>query len=116
MTLPKPITIVCVSSYFKGNTFIETCKKEGCTVILLTIENGSPDAIALENSTDGRIVIPVSRRDLRAGVFRYDGVIRSRRAGSFAVTAAVVPLLAAVSGEDLPAQTASSRASAALLR
>jgi len=38
MTLPKPITIVCVSSYFKGNTFIETCKKEGCTVILLTIE------------------------------------------------------------------------------
>jgi biotin carboxylase len=38
MTLPKPITIVCVSSYFKGNKFIETCKKEGCTVILLTIE------------------------------------------------------------------------------
>jgi hypothetical protein len=38
MTLPKPITIVCISSYFKGNQFIETCKKEGCTVILLTIE------------------------------------------------------------------------------
>lgn len=39
MTLPKPITIVCVSSYFKGNQFIETCKREGCTVILLTIES-----------------------------------------------------------------------------
>jgi biotin carboxylase len=39
MSLPKPITIVCLSSYFKGNRFIETCKKEGCTVILLTVES-----------------------------------------------------------------------------
>ena len=39
MTLPKPITIVCVSSYFKGNSFIETCKKAGCTTILLTVEH-----------------------------------------------------------------------------
>jgi biotin carboxylase len=38
MSLPRPITIVCVSSYFKGNTFIETCKKAGCTTILITIE------------------------------------------------------------------------------
>ena len=28
MSLPKPITIVCVSSSFEGNTFIETGKKE----------------------------------------------------------------------------------------
>jgi hypothetical protein len=38
MTLPKPITIVCVSSFFKGNQFIQTCKEEGCTTILLTLE------------------------------------------------------------------------------
>ena len=38
MVLPKPITILCVSSYFKGNRFIETCKKAGCTTLLLTVE------------------------------------------------------------------------------
>jgi hypothetical protein len=85
-------------------------------LILLAIENGSRGAIALENSVDERIVIPVSRRDLHGGVFRYDGVIRSRRAGSFAVSASAVPLLSVVAGEDLPASQAFSRASAALRR
>jgi hypothetical protein len=37
---PKPShTIVCVSSYFKGNRFLERCKREGCHVILLTVES-----------------------------------------------------------------------------
>jgi biotin carboxylase len=31
-------TILCVASYFKGNRFLERCKREGCHVILLTIE------------------------------------------------------------------------------
>ncbi len=31
-------TIVCVSSYFKGNRFLQRCKQEGCHVILLTVE------------------------------------------------------------------------------
>lgn len=31
-------TIVCVSSYFKGNRFLERCQREGCHVILLTVE------------------------------------------------------------------------------
>ncbi len=31
-------TILCLSSYFKGNPFIEECKKEGWRVILLTVE------------------------------------------------------------------------------
>lgn len=35
----KPLTILCVSSYFKGNRFIETCRKEGCRVLLLTVES-----------------------------------------------------------------------------
>jgi biotin carboxylase len=32
-------TILCVSSYFKGNHFLEECKKQGCTVVLLTLES-----------------------------------------------------------------------------
>src|SRR5258708_30632058 len=33
-----PLTILCISSYFKGNRFLETCKREGCRVILLVRE------------------------------------------------------------------------------
>lgn len=31
-------TVLCVTSYFKGNTFIERAKAEGCHTILLTVE------------------------------------------------------------------------------
>lgn len=34
----KPLTILCVSSYEKGQEFIRTCKAIGCTVLLLTVE------------------------------------------------------------------------------
>ena len=70
-------------------------------VILLAIENGSRDAISLEDSVRERIVLEVSPRDLSEGVFRYDGRIRSRRAGTFAISAAVLPLLRAVPGREL---------------
>jgi len=36
--LRTPLTVVCISTSFRGNAFIETCKKEGCTTILLTLE------------------------------------------------------------------------------
>ncbi|MGM9992574.1 MAG: acetyl-CoA carboxylase biotin carboxylase subunit family protein [Candidatus Bruticola sp.] len=32
----KPVTILIVASYFKGNRFIEECYKEGCRLYLLT--------------------------------------------------------------------------------
>jgi hypothetical protein len=35
----KPTTILCVASYFKGNDFIDQCKREGCKVLLLTLES-----------------------------------------------------------------------------
>jgi biotin carboxylase len=38
MTAPRPITILCVSSYEKGQEFLRTCKNLGCTVYLLTVE------------------------------------------------------------------------------
>ncbi|PYT57908.1 MAG: ATPase [Acidobacteria bacterium] len=33
-----PLTILCVSSYEKGQEFIRTCKNMGCCVLLLTVE------------------------------------------------------------------------------
>ncbi len=34
----RPPTILCLSSYFKGNRFLETCKREGARVLLLVRE------------------------------------------------------------------------------
>ena len=38
MSAARPITILCVSSYEKGQEFLRTCKNLGCTVLLLTVE------------------------------------------------------------------------------
>lgn len=35
---PEGATILCISSYFKGNPFLEQCKREGWRVVLLTVE------------------------------------------------------------------------------
>src|SRR6266478_3730787 len=34
----RPLTILCVSSYEKGQEFLRTCKSIGCRVLLLTVE------------------------------------------------------------------------------
>jgi biotin carboxylase len=34
----RPLTILCISSYEKGQEFLRTCKTEGCRVLLLTTE------------------------------------------------------------------------------
>ena len=34
----RPLTILCVSSYEKGQEFLRTCKRVGCRVLLLTVE------------------------------------------------------------------------------
>ena len=38
MSAARPITILCVSSYEKGQEFLRTCKSLGCNVLLLTVE------------------------------------------------------------------------------
>lgn len=38
MPTNRPITILCLASYFKGTTFIEAAKRLGCRVLLLTRE------------------------------------------------------------------------------
>ena len=35
---PGPLTILCITSYEKGQEFLRTCKNEGCRVLLLTVE------------------------------------------------------------------------------
>jgi biotin carboxylase len=62
----KGRTILCVASYFKGNAFLEQCKREGCHVILLTLEPllGKPwarefidEVFAVHSLSDRRAVI-----------------------------------------------------------
>ena len=38
MPTERPMTILCVSSYEKGQQFLRTCKAQGCRVFLLTVE------------------------------------------------------------------------------
>ena len=38
MTDTRPLTILCVSSYEKGQEFMRACKSMGCRVLLLTVE------------------------------------------------------------------------------
>jgi biotin carboxylase len=38
MPWSRPLTILCVSSYEKGQEFLRTCKSLGCRVLLLTVE------------------------------------------------------------------------------
>ena len=38
MSDPRPTTILCVAGYEKGAEFIRECKRQGCRVLLLTVE------------------------------------------------------------------------------
>src|ERR1700680_2494155 len=38
MTAGRPLSILCVTSYEKGQEFLRTCKALGCRVMLLTVE------------------------------------------------------------------------------
>jgi hypothetical protein len=66
VTEKQPITILCVASYFKGNRFLERAKRDGCTVVLLTVESalGEPwarecidELFALPSFADRQVVL-----------------------------------------------------------
>lgn len=38
MSEPRPLTVLCLASYEKGHAFLRECKREGCRVLLLTLE------------------------------------------------------------------------------
>src|SRR5260221_489376 len=35
---PRPLTFLCITTYEKGQDFMRECKRQGCSVILLTAE------------------------------------------------------------------------------
>jgi biotin carboxylase len=53
----RPLTILCVSSYEKGQEFLRTCKAIGCRVLLLTVEK-LRDADWPRESIDEIFVMP----------------------------------------------------------
>jgi len=54
----KPLTILCVSSFEKGQEFIRTCKALGCRVLLLTVEK-LKDADWPRDCLDDLFTVPV---------------------------------------------------------
>ena len=44
MAESRPITILCLASYFKGTTFLEACQQLGCRVLLVTREKLAEEA------------------------------------------------------------------------
>ncbi len=57
MTDPRPITILCLASYFKGGRFLEACKQLGARVLLLTREKLANEAWPMD-SIDERFLLP----------------------------------------------------------
>jgi biotin carboxylase len=53
----RPLTILCVTSYEKGQEFLRTCKALGCRVLLLTVEKFR-DADWPRESIDDLFVMP----------------------------------------------------------
>jgi len=56
------LTILCIGSFFKGNAFLRECKRQGCRVILITIEKLKDAAWDWENIDElhymPKIVLP----------------------------------------------------------
>src|SRR6516164_6127175 len=60
-------TILCLSSYFKGNRFLKRCHADGCHVILFTVESRLQEAWAREYCHE---VFALPSFDDRAAVVR----------------------------------------------
>lgn len=75
-------TILCVASYYKGNEFLATCKREGHTVLLLTLESLLGKAWARE-FIDEVFALP-SMGDRHAVVNAVSYLARTRRIGRIA--------------------------------
>lgn len=73
-----PLTILCVATYEKGAEFLRECKRQGCTVLLLTSESLKDLPSWPREAIDEIFAIPadISRDDLLKGVSH---VTRSRR-------------------------------------
>jgi hypothetical protein len=52
-----PRAILCISSYFKGNRFLQRCKRDGCPVFLLTLDK-LRDSPWARDALDDLFVVP----------------------------------------------------------
>src|ERR1700694_4803866 len=73
----RPLTILCVTSFEKGQEFIRTCKALGCRVLLLTVEklNG---ADWLRDCLDGIFTMPEDL-PLQGLIYSVSYIARSQR-------------------------------------
>ena len=67
-------------------------------VLLLTIENRSPDTITLEKAKGEVIVLTIDRGSLKNGAYEFRGTIHSKKSGGFSIHGTVVPFLAPAEG------------------
>jgi biotin carboxylase len=54
----RPFTVLCLASYEKGDDLLRECKRQGCTVILITIEKLQHAAIWSRDCIDEFFVLP----------------------------------------------------------
>ena len=63
MSDPRPITVLCLASYHKGEAFLRECKRQGCRVVLVTVERLA-DADWPREAIDDVFYMPeISNRD-----------------------------------------------------
>ena len=69
MSDQRQINILCIASYFKGEAFLRECRRQGCRVILVTVES-LRDADWPRESIDEIFYMPdkYSREDILKGI------------------------------------------------
>ena len=73
----KPLTILCVTSYEKGQEFIRTCKGMGCRVLLLTVDK-LKDGDWPRECLDGTFTMPEAL-PLQGLIYSVSYIARSQR-------------------------------------
>ena len=73
----KPLTILCVTSYEKGQEFIRTCKAMGCRVLLLTVDK-LKDGDWPRECLDGTFTMPEDL-PLQGLIYSVSYIARSQR-------------------------------------
>ncbi|RLT45411.1 MAG: ATP-grasp domain-containing protein [Chloroflexi bacterium] len=61
-------TILCIGSFFKGNAFLRECKRQGCRVILITVEKLKDAAWARESIDEIFFMPKIVRPDITNAV------------------------------------------------
>ncbi len=76
MSEARPLTILCLASYEKGADFLRECKRQGCYVILLTVERLA-DAGWPRESIDELIALP-DLSDRQSVIYTASYIARTR--------------------------------------